>query len=193
MMCGVIACAGVWTRGDLEWLLALAAERGPHGWGVLAAQEGRCATMRGLGRYRIGGYAGPLPTTGSLIGHARLATSADRSSVAALQPLTAGAVSIAHNGTVPDAAAWGIPWPSRNDSEVLAGWLDRATGAWEARLLELAGRLSTPYAVAVLAGGAVYLMRRHHPLYVAPGRACSRPFAGAMLLPEDLPVRLKET
>ena len=180
-MCGIAAWAGAWTTEDVHQLLTLAAQRGPHAWGLATARWRHVA---------IGRYAPPLPTVplaGAMIGHTRLATSADRRSLDAAQPLCTGAVTIAHNGTVEDAAAWNLPWPSGNDSEVLARWIELNDVA---SLGQLASSLRRPYALAVLRGEDVWLLRRRHPLYAAPGRACSRPFAGAVLLPEDQPIRL---
>jgi glutamine phosphoribosylpyrophosphate amidotransferase len=187
-MCGIVACAGRWTRLELSELMGLAAQRGPDGWGLAAAGWRHTA----LGRFKPVQMPAAMPTRGAILGHARLATSAHCTSLAALQPFAVDGIGVAHNGTVPDAAAWAMPWPTGNDSEVIAHWLARQGDGWPARLRRLAQRLRTPYAVAVLTpAGAVWLLRRQHPLYVGAGRACSRPFAGARLPADDSPLCLE--
>jgi asparagine synthetase B (glutamine-hydrolysing) len=189
-MCGVVACREGWHHAELIALMMRAAERGPHGWG-LHSSSGRTVA---LGRFNL--KVPVLLSEGEpVIGHTRLATSAGRASLAALQPLQfrtpAGALfAVAHNGTVLDAPAWGVSWPTGNDSEVIGAWLAQQDGEWSDRLRELTLRLRQPYALAVWTAGAIWIMRRYHPLYLEAGRACSRPFGAARLIPQDDPVCL---
>ncbi|MFC6660075.1 hypothetical protein [Deinococcus multiflagellatus] len=130
--------------------------------------------------------------TGSVIGHARMATAGHYQDLAAAQPLQAGRLFLAHNGTVPGhellAAAHGLTLATGSDSEVLAQLLAQAgTLAGQAAVLE-ALTPGLPLALLALEGDTLTSARRGHPLHVrrAPEGTylCSLPFAGSEPLPD---------
>jgi glutamine phosphoribosylpyrophosphate amidotransferase len=202
-MCGIVAAVSTWSRVSAIDLMTRAGDRGPHGWGI-AVLTPACGLTRvvGFGQFRPDA-ASTWPRSiesGPMIGHTRLATSADRGSGNALQPIIFTAhdgeqFAIAHNGTIPDVDAWSRSLDCRcvtgNDSEMIGHFLAGAEGAWSHRLTMLATWLTTPYALAIWTIGAVWLMRRRHPLFVSSTAACSRPFAmGVELTDDDRPYAL---
>ncbi|SEI67479.1 Glutamine amidotransferase domain-containing protein [Deinococcus reticulitermitis] len=188
-MCGLY---GFQRRGGgpdptlLRDLAALAGQRGPHAHGHAA---------RGVRRVALGPVDPARLSTGvdSLIGHTRLATAGRHDDLAQAQPLQAGALFVAHNGTVPAAAfhalRLGLSPATGSDSEVLALALARAaTLSGVATTLDLLTP-GVPLALLVLeAGGAVIAARRGHPLHVSRRPEgtyfCSLPFAGSQPLPD---------
>jgi len=189
-MCGIFGMVGEWTAIDACTMLQRAAERGPHGWGIMS-NAGRQIGIGKFTRPALPSFLGEGP----IIGHARLATSGRATALDELQPLMFsdpdGAVfAVAHNGTVPDAPDWQMTCVTNNDSEVLGRWLETQSGAWPVKLCDLSRRLHTNYAIAIWTPQLVWVMRRGHPLYHAGSMACSRPFHDARLIPEDVPYSL---
>ena len=193
-MCGLYGFqrrAGAPDPVLLRELAALAAQRGPHAHGY--ATQGRRQVA--LGPARPAELSTPVD---SLIGHTRLANSGRHDDLSAAQPLQAGRLFIAHNGTVPGAALYverlNLKPQTGNDSEVLALLLARATNlSGVAATLDLLTP-GVPLALLVLEpGGAVIAARRGHPLHVSRREEgtyfCSLPFAGSEALPDSTVVR----
>lgn len=175
----------------LSTLAHLAGTRGPHGHGHATAGQRHVA----LG---ITNPARVSTVVDSVIGHARLATAGSHDELACVQPLQAGGLFVAHNGTVPahgfHAMAHALTLETNSDSEVLAQLVAR-----DGSLEGVAGVLDLltpglPLALLVLEpDGAVLAARRGHPLHVrrAPEGVylCSLPFAGSEPLPDSMAVR----
>lgn len=184
-MCGLYGFLG--DRADvglLAELAHLADLRGghAHGWATTTHDH----KERGLFRPDC-----PLPT-GTVIGHARLATSGAYDDLRCAQPLRAGSWSVAHNGTIPDVSAHvfrhRLTYPPV-DSALLPELFHRADtldGVVEC-LEDLTGGL--PLALLALRrDGLLLAARRGHPLYAATlpegTYFCTAPFPGAALLPD---------
>ncbi|MDR6753439.1 hypothetical protein [Deinococcus soli (ex Cha et al. 2016)] len=197
-MCGLYAYhrrSGPPQADLLSHLATLAGTRGPHAHGHATAGQ----------RHVAPGPVNPASlaaVTGSVIGHARMATAGHYQDLRAAQPLQTGALFIAHNGTVPahrfHATAHGLTLQTDSDSEVLGQLLARAvTLAGVASLLDhLTPGL--PLALLVLeADGSVTAARRAHPLHVRRDPEgtylCSLPFAGSTPLPDQTVTRLDAT
>lgn len=170
----------------LQSLVVLAGQRGPHAHGY--ATQGRRHVA--LGPARAEQVSTPVD---SLIGHTRLATSGRYDDPGDAQPLQAGRLFVAHNGTVPGAAQHaerlGLKLATGNDSEVLALGLAGAV-----TLSDVAGVLDlltpgVPLALLALeADGSIIAARRGHPLHVSRRPEgvylCSLPFQGSEALPD---------
>ena len=193
-MCGLYGFqrrAGAPDPVLLRELAALAAQRGPHAHGY--ATQGRRHVALGPAR-----PADLSPPVDSLIGHTRLATSGRHDDLGAAQPLRAGRLFVAHNGTVPAAAfhalRQGVTPTTGNDSEVLALLLAKATTlSGVAATLDLLTP-GVPLALLVLEpGGPVIAARRGHPLHVSRRPEgtyfCSLPFTGSESLTDSTVTR----
>lgn len=189
-MCGLYGFQRRAGRPDaalLAHIAQLAGQRGPHAHGHAA--EGRRHVA--LGPVQPEAMSTPV---GSLIGHTRLATSGRHDDLAAAQPLQAGRVFVAHNGTVPGAALYAerlhLTPTTESDSEVLALLLAKATtlgGVADTLDLLTPG---VPLALLVLeSGGSVLAARRGHPLHVSRRPEgtyfCSLPFEGSEALTDS--------
>lgn len=197
-MCGLYAYyrrSGPPRADLLAHLAALAGTRGPHAHGHATA---------GVRHVALGPVnpAGLSTVVDSVIGHARMTTAGHYQDLSCAQPLQAGRVFIAHNGTVPahrfHATAHGLTLQTDSDSELLAHLLPRAASlAGVASLLDLLTP-GLPLALLVLdADGSVTAARRAHPLYVrrAPEGTylCSLPFPGSEPLADQTVTRLDAT
>ncbi|WP_104990878.1 hypothetical protein [Deinococcus sp. NW-56] len=188
-MCGLF---GFW-RGSgppeadrLRSLARAAGTRGPHahGWATPGVRHVRLGPVNS---------AALSPVVDSVIGHARLATAGAHDDLACAQPLRAGSLHVAHNGTVPGAAALaqrhGFAPETASDSEVLALLLTRTDlGAGVATLLDTLAP-GVPLALLVLTDdGRVLAARRGHPLHALTREEgtylCSLPFPGSSPLPD---------
>ncbi|MCD0156297.1 hypothetical protein [Deinococcus sp. 6GRE01] len=183
-------------QADLLTLLAtLAGTRGPHAHGHATAGVRHVA----LGPVNPVGLS---TVVDSVIGHARMTTAGHYQDLRCAQPLQAGALFIAHNGTVPahrfHATTHGLNLQTDSDSEILGQLLARAvTLAGVASLLDLLTP-GLPLALLVLdADGSVTAARRAHPLHVrrAPEGTylCSLPFPGSEPLPDQTVTRFSAT
>ncbi|GHG35740.1 hypothetical protein GCM10017784_32220 [Deinococcus indicus] len=197
-MCGVYGYhrrSGPPQADLLAHLAGLAGTRGPHAHGHAAA---------GVRHVALGPVnpAGLSTVVDSVIGHARMATAGHYQDLSCVQPLQAGALCIAHNGTVPahcfHATTHGLTMQTDSDSEVLGQVLARAvTLAGVASLLDhLTPGL--PLALLVLdADGSVTAARRAHPLHVRRSPEgtylCSLPFPGSEPLPDQTVTRFAPT
>lgn len=194
-MCGIVASVD-WTPGRLAGLMELAAQRGPHGWGVYS----RAGRYVQLGKFVAARDAIERPA-GPIIGHTRLATSGTSTNVLELQPLAfkddIGPFAIAHNGTIPNLNPWkaedGLECATANDSEIIGRWLANINRPMGDRLRRLPAYLHRPYALAVWTPTGVWVMRRYHPVFTDGRSACSRPFHDGRLIPEDEPLFMEAT
>ncbi|GAA0508526.1 hypothetical protein [Deinococcus depolymerans] len=193
-MCGVYGYhrrSGPPQADLLAHLATLAGTRGPHAHGHAAA---------GVRHVALGAVnpAGLSTVVDSVIGHARMTTAGHYQDLSCVQPLQAGPLFIAHNGTVPahrfHATTHGLTLQTGSDSEVLGQLLARAvTLSGVASLLDhLTPGL--PLALLVLdADGSVTAARRAHPLHVRRDPAgtylCSLPFPGSEPLPDQTVTR----
>lgn len=189
-MCGLFAFqrrSGPPQAEILTDIAGRAGTRGPHAHGHATGQR-RHVTLGPLDPARLSSVVD------SVIGHARLATAGGHADLTCAQPLAAGELFIAHNGTVPNhqahAAIHHLTLCTDSDSEVLAQLLTHARS--------LAGIASTldwltpgvPLALLILhPDGEVTAARRGHPLHVlrAPEGTylCSLPFTGSVPLPDS--------
>lgn len=179
-------------QADLLTLLAgLAGTRGPHAHGH-ATRGARHVVLGPI-------YPASLSTVvDSVIGHARMTTAGHYQDLSCAQPLQAGGVFIAHNGTIPGhrfhATAYGLTLQTDSDSEVLAHLLPRAASlAGVASLLDLLTP-GLPLALLTLDDqGVITAARRAHPLHVRRDPAgtylCSLPFPGSEPLPDQTVTR----
>lgn len=189
-MCGLygfVRGGGPPQADVLRHVAGLAGTRGPHAHGQ-AARGARHVAAGPLDAARLS-----VPQGGSLIGHARMATAGRHDDLSCAQPLQAGPLFLAHNGTVPGhrdhARRAGLTLQTDSDSEVLALLLAReATLIGAAEVLE---QLTPGLPLALLAlypDGRVLAARRGHPLYAlraAEGTyLCSLPFGAAQPLPD---------
>lgn len=149
----------------LEDVIRAAATRGPHAWGV--------ARAAGWGMERIvsvGALADEVTAAVALcaespwfVGHSRLATSgyASRSREEDVQPLVAGRTALAHNGTVRNAADFGVDLTTTNDSEALAQRIAASSGDFGVRVLAAMELLpAVPHALIAVESGALVAARR---------------------------------
>lgn len=186
MMCGLYGFLGEQAdAGLLAELAHLADSRGGHAHGWATPDQHHKA--RGLLR-----PDSPLPT-GTMIGHARLATSGSYSDLDCAGPLISGMWRVAHNGTVPHfvqlAAERG--WsPPKVDSALLPALLARMDSIDEITATIEEATRGVPLALLALrSDGLLVAARRGHPLYTAECTEghyfCSLPFEGAKLLPDQ--------
>lgn len=186
-MCGIFAYGGD-APPDPARLAAVARSagtRGPHacGWEWFGP-------VRGSGRH-LGPIERQIPAMTRrmgrvLIGHARLATTGEVDDTANIQPLVAEGYALAHNGTVPDAAAvcvrYGYAQRTTNDSEALLAVALRTRGSLGDRLHAAVRILpeDKPFAVILTDGEQIATIRRGQPLYWGQEEDgfyfCSRPW-----------------
>ena len=184
-MCGLYGFLGGAADVSLLAELAhLADLRGghAHGWATATHQH----RERGLFR-----PDSPLPA-GTMIGHARLATSGAYDDLTCAQPIRVGEWTVAHNGTVPNVGAvvfrHRLTFPAV-DSALLPELFNRADTL--DGVIECLEDLTDGLPLALLAlrrDGLVLAARRGHPLHAAQHPEgvyfCTALFAGAALLPD---------
>lgn len=197
-MCGLYAYhrrSGPPQADLLAHLATLAGTRGPHAHGHATAGV----------RHVAPGPVNPASlaaVTGSVIGHARMATAGHYQDLRTAQPLQAGRYWVAHNGTIPGhrfhATTHAVTLQTDSDSELLAHLLPRAASlAGVASLLDLLTP-GLPLALLTLDDqGVITATRRAHPLHVrrAPEGTylCSIPFPGSEPLADQTVTRLDAT
>jgi len=194
-MCGLfgfIAADNI-AGPDVDELLQVAqaaAERGPHGWGMVTYHcREEDPTPHEYRRHRelglpVVSMARVIPKAATsallVVGHCRLATTGHEADPDELQPLKLGPDNwFAHNGTVPDAdsiaQSFGMKLTTGNDSEVLGRLATLGLGGGgDVTLVEALSRACNdmtdrdkPFAAAWLVGHKIALVRRGHPLWVS--------------------------
>jgi predicted glutamine amidotransferase len=201
-MCGIFAYAGT-AAPDPELLALAAAEaarRGPHGYGWGYRQpDGSLHVYRQLGP--LNGDIRKITQigAGAVIGHARLATQgAMCTDSSGLQPVTADGHLLAHNGNIYNPGDLADPGYATDSAALAAQYADRRAAGLPpagALTLTMVSAVTPASAVVILdASGVMLAWRRRLPLYLHEndnGRyLSSRPFAGAVLLPEHTVINL---
>lgn len=170
-MCGLAGTVGP----AFPELMALAAQRGPHCYGV--ARDGALQVIAG-GRYRA--HRSTLGR-GVALGHCRMASDGQYYDMFRAQPLVLHGLCIAHNGVIRE-----FDTSTQSDTRTLLERLGAASGGLDERLESVMATLdpSTRYAIALTDWDTVLLARRGLPLYTDGRRWCSLPFGRARALPD---------
>lgn len=150
-MCGIFATtAATPHRPTLVVLATEAARRGPHAWGVVSP-AGRFVTTGRLDPAR-------LPSSGPLLGQARLASNGEWRDLEQQQPLLSGDVALVHNGVLP-----GIVAPGSSDTAAL---LPAARSGLDALMDALADLgQGEPQAALILTPREILIAPAGHPLW----------------------------
>lgn len=188
MMCGLFGYFGPLgpETGLLSQIAALAAKRGPDGWGVVTD----VASEYGLGRLQPNMARG-IEANFYAIGHCRLATVPGTKTIRACQPLRIGRYVLAHNGTVGNLGdlqdAFGIRLTTGNDSEAIGQLMRLLPGSTNERLDAALDTIDHGghYAVTVLDTelGTMHLRANCMPLYT---RKQDEGFYWCSIKPDDL-------
>lgn len=170
MMCGLWGFSGPRHADPQRLTVAacLAAMRGPDSWGITT----ETADRTGMGRLSAQ-HVAALPPSRVVVGHCRLATVLGTKHRQACQPIRSGRFVVAHNGTVPNAAAltarFGLQPETGNDTEIIALLLNAMDGPAADRLAQALDLVDHGghYALAVLdtSDGQVLLRARGLPLW----------------------------
>lgn len=184
-MCGIFGFIGRKPAATLlECAGALAATRGPHGWGEAFWDGERMQVLKNthpLAAHQLLLYP-------SLIGHCRLATSGSRS-VSDLQPIVQGARAVAHNGNVYNYRQIFQDYHyqpfTNNDSEAVLCLLEREGPEAVIQIVDH----SSPLAVLALQKEKLLVIRRGHPLWILEQAEgiyfCSREMPGSYLMKDN--------
>lgn len=203
-MCGLFGCTQPTDAALVLQAALAAARRGPHAWGVVVLRRDGTHVWR---RYACGDVVASirehlpplLVDFAAVLGHCRLATSGTYSDAAEAQPLQAGTLWIAHNGTTSperlrQAIADGVHPATANDSEVIGLLAARRVARGESLAAAMRHAAehcapNKPYALAAMTTtGDVTLLRRAHPLLHDGALFCSCGFSnwhGALIDTEN--------
>lgn len=171
-MCGIFAFHG--RTPDPDLLAACingASRRGPHGHGWAVLDTSRSYMQRQLGTLadntsRI--VDACLDLDGTVLGHARMATSGSWNREENLQPFLVNETAIAHNGVIYNPDDLSVNAPTDTVAFTRAFHELRATGLTKPQTVEklLATAQQTAWAIAVADRDSILVHRHYHPLYV---------------------------
>lgn len=171
-MCGIFAFTG--THPDAGMLAAVingASRRGPHGHGWAVITDASTRIRRHLGRldaYTTDAVTDASGLSGTLLGHARMATVGAWDNKDNLQPIAAGNITVAHNGVITNPDALYPNAPTDSIALTRAYRIMRNNNFTPVQAIEkiIATADQQAWALVIADDGHVYAHRNRHPLYV---------------------------